>query len=799
MQSLMPLLMKNFFCLLIGFLALLNFTQAQHAKSDISLPILIKPSYFDISPPLRDMFQDPNAGNDVSWKDGAVKNHQYPEELLPKNYPDAIKNDPNVQFRFGMIKPDTTSMNFDGVGANNGVFPPDPAGDVGPNHYVQVVNLKYAIYDKSGVRILGPFNTDQIWNGMPNNSNDGDGIVLYDEEADRWLISQFSLPNWPNVNPSFEMVAVSQTNDPTGSWYRYQYTFTDMPDYPKFGVWRDAYYLCVNRFTRTAYLGPGAAALDRAKMLVGDTTASMIYFKISNPGYYHGLPADCDGAFAPELTPGIFAWTTTSKMIFYEFHPDWDSTTHSTFTQSLQLNITPFTYFDHGAGVPQKGTNVQIDPLSYPGSIMNRLQFRKFADHWSLVTNSTVDAGNQVAGIRWYEFRKSGTSPWSVYQQATYAPDDGNSRWCGSIAMDSSGNIGLAYSISSPDMYPSIRYTGRMSGDPLNQFTIAEAGIMNGKGSQTNTQSYPGRWGDYSTLTIDPSATSTFWYTNEYYSTTSNSSWKTRIASFSFADIFNVNVTASPSMICSGQSSQLNAAATGGSGTYTFSWSSIPAGFSSAQQKPTVIPLVTTQYIVAVNDGTTVKNDTVLVNVTHLPTSDAGADATYPNTTPSFPVTGTATSDRTVKWLTAGDGFFSIDTVPSTLYYPGPLDKNNGGVDLTFMAFPVGVCPAPASDAVHITLTFPAGIEDNSPAIFGVTLLPNPANGTFSIVIHGIRNAETRITISELTGKEIYHENGIFSTNSLTREINMTEYPKGIYIVKVHTNQQSVTKKMVLQ
>jgi len=793
--------MKKILYLFIGFLFLVNVSQAQ-SQSDVGKPIVIKPNYFDISPPLRDMLQDPNAKVDMSWKDGVVKNRN-PKDMFQENNPNAIYSDPNVQSVFGVLNPDTTDQNFDGTGANNSVVPPDPTGDVGPNHFVQIVNLKYAIYNKSGVKLLGPFNTNQIWGSMPHNSNDGDAIVLYDEVADRWLISQFSLPNYPAVNPSYMMVAVSVTNDPTGSWSRYQYTFTDMPYYPKWGVWQDAYYLCVNRFSTTSYLGPGAAAFDRAAMLAASPTASMIYFPVSNGGLFHGLPADCDGTFPPAGTPGYYTWSSTSTMKFYEFHVDWTTPSNSTFAQSLQLNVIPFSSIPYSVGLPQKSTSVKLAALSNNYSLMNRLQFRYFSDHWSMVTNGTLNAGSNVAGIRWYEFRRNATDPWSIYQQATYAPADGNSRWNGSIAMDSSGNIALEYSITSASMYPSIRYTGRIASDPLNQFTIAESGIMNGGGSQTfidpNDPSAPSRWGDYSALTIDPSNPSTFWYTNEYYSTTSQIGWKTRIASFSFANIFTVNATATPSTVCSGQSSQLNVAATGGSGTFTYSWTSVPAGFTSSQQNPIATPTVTTQYVAAVNDGTNTKTDTTTVTVNSEPTANAGPDATYPNTTPLFPASGTATSYSSVKWLTAGDGHFNMDTIHANLYYQGPVDKNNGGVDLTFKAYPIGTCTDTASDVVHITLTFPAGIGDNSSGVFGVTLSPNPSNGIFSLIIHGIRNTEARISISDLTGKEIYSENGTSATNDLTREINMAGYPKGIYLIKIRTDQQSTTKKLVLQ
>ncbi|MCX6244021.1 MAG: T9SS type A sorting domain-containing protein [Bacteroidetes bacterium] len=792
--------MKNFLYLFLGFFFLMNFSHAQNGTGEVGKPIVIKPSYFDISPPFRDLAKNPILKADNSWKDGVVKNHSYPKDQHPVYYPDAIKSDPNVQYAFGSVLTDTTVENFDGIGVNGGVCPPDPAGDVGPNHYVQMVNLQYAVYNKTGTKLLGPMNSNNIWSGMPYNSNDGDGIVLYDEQADRWLISQFSIPNYPN-GPFYEMVAISTTADPTGSWYRYQFSFPEMPDYPKLGVWRDGYYITVNRFTSSGnFLGPGVAAFDRTAMLAGNLTASVVYFPVSNSAYYHGLVADCDGTFPPAGTPEYVAWTSTNSMKIYEFHVDWTTPANSTLAQASSLSITPFTYFAYGVGLSQPGTGTKLDPLSYPGAIMNRLCFRYFSDHWSMVTNTTVNAGSNVAGIRWYEFRRDATNPWSVYQQATYAPADGNSRWCGSIAMDENGNIALAYSITSSSLYPSIRYAGRLANDPLNTLTIAEKGIINGGGSQTNTWSgSPSRWGDYSALTVDPSNASTFWYTTEYYSSTSSANWKTRIAAFSFANYFAVNATATPDVVCSGQQTQLDAGATGGSGTYTYSWSSVPAGFTSTQATPTANPTIDTRYVCAVNDGSATKTDTILVSVNQQPTSNAGPDVTYPNTTPLFPVSGAATYYSGVKWLTSGDGHFNIDTVLNSLYYTGPIDRNNGGVDLTMKAFPVGTCTDTATDVVHITLTFPAGIGNDPVSVFGVTISPNPASGNFNLVIHGGMDSDAMITVSDLTGKMMYRDKVSASSREQSKLIDISTFPKGIYMVKVQTGQQSSTKKLVIQ
>jgi hypothetical protein len=783
--------MKKILYLFIGFLFLINTSQAQQTQTNVGKPIIIKASYFDISPPLRDMVQNPNTKVDMTWKEGIVinKSNVYSNDssiIFP------FVEDPIRQSFFGQTLTDTTIQNYEGVGPS-GYLPPDTDGDVGPNNYFQVVNVRFAVYDKNGNKLIGPLNNSSLFTGLPHNHNDGDAVVLYDQDADRWLFSQFSLPNYPN-GPSYQMVAISQTGDPTGSWYRYQFTFTyDLPDYPKISVWKDAYYMSIRGITGSN-LSCQIVAMDRASMIAGSPTASMVMLPIPAEG---NLPADCDSDFPPDGTPCPVCYLTngsSAAIHLYEFHVDWVNTSNSTLTLATTIPISPFSSWGWSFNtVPQKGTNVLVDAFSRK-FIMFRMPFRKFSDHWSMLLNTTVKLDAPVhAGIRWMEVRNSG-SGWNLYQESTYAPDS-NWRWMGSIAMDTTGNITLGFSISSSNMYPSIRYTGRMHSDSLGVMTIAERGIINGGGCQTHSS---GRWGDYSAMTADPTVFGKFWYTQEYYETTSSANWKTRIASFSFADIFNIFATATPNIICTGQSSQLNANATGGSGTYTYSWTSIPAGFTSTIPNPVANPTFTTKYIATVSDGSSTKTDTVTVYF-NSPTANAGPDATYANTVPLLLVSGAASSYSSVKWLTSGDGYFNIDTVLSSLYYPGPIDRNNGGVDLTLQAYPLGPCTDTASDIVHITLTFPAGIGDNSSGVFGVTISPNPSNGMFTLVIHGIRNAEARITITDLAGKEIYSENGNASTSDLTKEINLAGYPKGTYFVKVLTNQHSTTNKLVLQ
>ena len=517
----------------VFLLTLVICTSYLFGQDNNSKPIVQLPVYFDISPPLRDMIKNPPPKAETSWKDGIVKN-RFDVKPRPTGQAPGGLSDPGLQTMDGSVKSDTTIVNFEGNSNTQGYSPPDTHGDVGPNHYFQVVNCHYSIYNKTGGLLLGPLANSSIFSGMTNNSNDGDAVVLYDEQADRWVFSQFSLPSYPS-GPFYQMIAVSTTPDPTGTWYRYQYSFTNMPDYPKFGVWGDGYYMSMHIFTSGSgsYAGIGAVAYNRTLMLTGSPAATMVMFtRPSSDEAFGWLPSDCDGPFPAGNPPNYFLYTydgsSNDHIGIYEFHVDWVTTANSTFTNFLSLPVNAFT--TNITGIVQKGTTIKPDPLD--DRMMYRLQYRSFAGYSTMVCNHTVDISSTVAGIRWYELRKT-TGSWSIYQQGTYSVADDNSRWTGSIAMDSSGNIALGYSVSGTNTYPSIRYTGRKKNDALGQMTLAEKRIVNGGGSQTATGR--SRWGDYSAISCDPSAKATFWYTQMYYASSSADGWKTRIASFSFA------------------------------------------------------------------------------------------------------------------------------------------------------------------------------------------------------------------------------------------------------------------------
>jgi hypothetical protein len=752
------------------------------------------PVYFDISPPLRDMVKSFPLRFDHTWKDGVVKNYFNDGKGALKNefVPDASR-----QGLFGTTVTDTTIENFEGVGNINGVVPPDTHGEVGPDNYFQVVNLSYAIYNKTGVKIFGPYANSSVWSGMPNNSNSGDAVVLYDENANRWLFTQFSLPNYPN-GPFYQMIAVSQTPDPTGSWYRWEYSYTQMPDYPKFGIWPDGYYMSSNNFSNSSYVGNGISGFDRTAMLAGDPNAQRVYFSVSSgEGFVTFLPADCDGTFPPAGTPNYFAYmkmSGTQHFRIYEFHSDWANTTNATFTNVGDLNVNSFNTFS-GGGVAQKGTTRLLDPIT--DRLMYKLQFRQFNGYSAMVTNHTVNTGSSIAGIRWYELRNSG-SGWTIYQQSTYAPSDNNSRWMGSVAMDTAGSIALGFSVSGTNMYPSIRYTGRFRNDALNTMTVAERGIMNGGGAQTGQWSGRSRWGDYSGISVDPSAPTTFWYTQEYYSTTSDMNWQTRVGSFTFGNAFTIDISSNPLTICEGDSSQLNVVAHGGSGAYTYSWTSDPAGFTSTIRNPVVHPTITTNYIATVNDGTNSRTDTTHVNLVLLPTSFAGNDTTVCQNIDSIRLQGVATSYRLFGWETSGDGHFGNSESLTTGYKPGAGDIATGSVDLQLIVIPLSPCSGNVTSTMHVVIDNCNAIPQTKDEAFHLSVSPNPSNGSANILLTGLKMKPARITVTDSHGVVVYSDN-ISGADQIVKSIDLSADSKGIYLVKAESEIGSVSVKMVVK
>lgn len=408
-------------------------------------------------------------------------------------------------------------------------FPADTTGAVGTTQYVQWVNTSVAIFDKSTKNVvLGPVDGSILWRGFGGNCerfNDGDPIVLFDRMVNRWVLSQFAVSG----TPFSQCIAVSTTADATGTYNRYEFQYQDFNDYGKFGIWPDGYYASFNMFGPNAFLGSKVCAFEREKMLAA-ADANMICFDL--PGQGGLVPADLDGVTAPPAgSPNYVVNIGSDRLNLWKFKVNWTNPAASTLTGPVNVKTAPFDEACRNA--PASGTCI-VQPKtpqlldSLGDRLMYRLAYRNFGTHESLVATHSVAVGSTRAALRWYEVRGPGGTP-QVHQQGTYAPTT-SSRWMGSVAMDKMGNLAAGYTVSGASVFPSIRIAGRLATHPLNKLsaekTVPEAA---GKGAQKQAD----RWGDYSTMTVDPTDDCTFWYTAQYQKDGVNA-WHTAVLRFKF-------------------------------------------------------------------------------------------------------------------------------------------------------------------------------------------------------------------------------------------------------------------------
>jgi len=527
---------------------------------------------FDVSPPLRSM---PSVVTPSTLTSTLL------QEIRPERGPDVkdqgYSRDGALQTTSGRLQGAAPAipaplLTFEGVSNEDNfnlfgfrVAPPDPVGDVGPNHYVEMINLVFAVYDKQGNKLLGPVDTGTLWQGfsIPDCTDpSGDPVVLYDQLEDRWLLSQFT-----TRGPIFyNCVAISQTGDPTGAYFRYAFSAGPFfPDYPKYSVWRKSYVLTSRDFGNDGSYGISVYALEKNKMIAGNPNARAVHFFLDSavvPINLIGdglLPADIDGESQPKSDASIPVIGTqddggpygapSDALNVWELSIKWLSSPVAAIAFRGSLPVASFdSIFPCGVVpgsqppsardcLPEPGVTDGsrfLDILSYRQRPTWRLAYRNFGGYEALVTNQSVEALPGVAGVRWYEIRRT-NGQYSVFQQGTYAPNDGVHRWMGSIAMDHKGNMALGYSVvNGVDVRPGIRYTGRLAGDAAGQMTLGEDTIIDGTGVQLTTSS---RWGDYTSMNVDPSDDCTFWYVNEYYQVdgvigVNTAPWQTRIGSF---------------------------------------------------------------------------------------------------------------------------------------------------------------------------------------------------------------------------------------------------------------------------
>ena len=506
--------------------------QAQ-VPAEISFPVK-----FDTTRvPLRDMIDRGPVGQARGGRDFK------PGSPLPVGNTNPNVVDPLAAISFG-----GTSASIVPAAATNGtpvdpsyaVAPPDTTGDLGPNHYVQWVNLRYSIYtltkdangDITAFNLVPGFpkNGNVIWSGFGGrcqSDNDGDPIVQYDQLANRWVLTQFAV----SATPYTQCVAVSTGPDPTGTYHRYAFSYsTDFNDYPKMGVWPNAYYITYNMFRRgVTFRHNRVCAFERDKMLTG-ATARQVCANTSS-SYASLLPADLEGTTLPPAnSPNYLLNITSSALLFWKFNVNWTNGTGSLTGPTTVPGVTAFSRAcSGGTCIPQAGTTRTLDSLG--DRLMYRLSYRNLGTREALLVNHSVASGG-VSGIRWYELTNATGQTLNsanpvVRQQGTYQPDT-TYRWMGSAAMDKTGGIAIGYNVSSSTIKPGIRYTSRGPSDALGTMG-PEQGILVGPGAQTGTLS---RWGDYSTISVDPDRGCHMVFTTEFIPNDGSFNWSTHIYSF---------------------------------------------------------------------------------------------------------------------------------------------------------------------------------------------------------------------------------------------------------------------------
>jgi hypothetical protein len=533
--------------------------------------------------------------------------------------------------------------------------PPDTNGDVGPNHYIQNVNTSIGVYNKStGALISGfTFNTlmsQGAFGNLCDTNNFGDPVVLYDTFEDRWIITDFAflLDGGGNVlAPAFQCFAASKTPDPvTGGWNFYSIQLNDfLGDYPKLAIWPDGLYMSANLFSFGAgstFQGVRVWAFNKAQLYSGAPTVQSVFFPVGG-GDFTIIPSNArlQTGTPPAGTPNYFLSTELflNALTVYKFHVDWDRISLTTFT-GPDVPIAATSWPNAAvANAAQPGTATLLDVLQIRAMVQN--QYTNFGGTESLWAPHTVRRGdvNGLAAPRWYQVNVTGgTVNANLPQATTWDPDAANviNRFMPSLAVDRAGNLALGYSTSNgtaPGGFPSIKYAGRLSTDPVNTFSLTEQLFFAGTGSQTGTT----RWGDYSSMTLDPNGC-TFWYTNEYANPadqTFNHRWLTKFGSFQFSPCSTIGngtlqgtVTTSPGglpIIGATVAFGARTTTTDAIGFYSFT---VPAGTypTETASKPGFVSSTTTNIIIP-NDGTTV-NDFALPSA---PASGCLVDTTTPD------------------------------------------------------------------------------------------------------------------------------------------------------------------------
>ena len=547
---------------------------AVFGAAQAATPTVTYPSHQDESRPMRDILAEmpatPDQGSSESPyvvpnifpKQSQAWQSQFIRELAQRDIQDAPINIPAPTPSLSVLGLISGSSAQPGNAGNS--IPPDTNGDVSPVHYIQWLNTRWAIFDRvTGARLTASAAGNTFWAGFGGacqTSNSGDPIALWDDRARRWVMSQFT-----TGATASQCFAISTTEDPLGTYYRYSYAWGGnvFGDYPHIGIWtdasgkQDAYTMVTHEFAATGtstFFGAAFTAFDRDKMLTGQPAAMV---RIGGHDAYGALPLHMEGQYAaPAGACPVYVHfdATTADYLFWDICLDWTTPANSAETP-IQHVAANMAFTSNSNLVPQPGTTTQLD--TFGANVMYRASARAFppgSPHaMSMVLNHEVEAGAGQSGIRWVNFdlRKSTDSFANIFAAGFDAPASPVSlvksvategvfaptsdwRWMGSANIDSSGNIGLGYSVSSSTLNPKLRITGRITTDPVGTMRDEQDCTPATTGSQTGLFSGRSRWGDYSAMSVDPTDECTFYFTSEYQAVTSSGSWSTRICSFKF-------------------------------------------------------------------------------------------------------------------------------------------------------------------------------------------------------------------------------------------------------------------------
>jgi hypothetical protein len=553
-------------------------------------PMTFTADHHDTSPPLRELVLRPHPP--------ARALGEHPRSIpVGRNGNEVVRSEGTIPIQRstrGLSRVSTSNLvTFNGI-SSDGWYPPDPNASVGATQIVEIVNIVFEVFTKTGTSVLGPSDVSSLFSGFGGECDPAsspynfDPVVLYDKAAGRWVITIGAAPN--NNSPTTQCIAISTTSDATGSYHRYAFSSSYFNDYPKFGVWADGYYGSYNLFSGGvdgSLVGALVCSYNRTAMLAGETATNMAVCFQRSTSDFTLLPADIDGLTPPASGEPEFFLELTGNYRLYKFHVDFTTPSNSTFTGPTSLSLGGG-YGEACGGnvacIPQEATTQDLDSLG--DRLMHRLAYRNFGTYELLAGNSSVTVGSSI-GITWFEVYDPNSSTPYAYDAGTYLPDS-NDRWMASVAMDQFGNTALGYSASSSSLYPSIRMTGKGPGDSKNVME-AETSLFTGGGAQiplSGCSPCDPRWGDYTSMAIDPTDDETFVYTNEYYqSTSSGDLWTTGIAVFKLSEAFTVSAVPCSQTVTAGKTINYTASIVPSNGIYnkiTFSVHGLPSGATAS-------------------------------------------------------------------------------------------------------------------------------------------------------------------------------------------------------------------------